>query len=319
MTPDTIVQLGDFEFFRYEVPEKIPFGGEQRLVIHKMVGGKREVQALGADPAPISWSGLFFGETALDRARYVNTLKDTGQEVILLWSEFFYRVVIKEFRADYERFYQIPYQITVEVVEDLSTPVTEIAAANVDDMINEDAINMSGMCDEIGDSELSELMDGLNSAIAAVSDLAKAAQSTINSVLKPLNAVRARVTLLMASVNNTVRNVTTLGGILPNNPIAANAARILGQVNAATRLPILQQLDVVSGRMGKNLGTINSGTKSITMAGGNLYRVAANEYNDAMGWTNIAGANGMVDPVVADVQTVVIPPYNQNTGGVMNA
>ncbi|WP_457817503.1 hypothetical protein, partial [Staphylococcus aureus] len=76
-----------------EIPEKIPFGGEQHLVTHKLVGGKRNVQSMGADPAPITWSGLFRGATARDRARYVNTLNDAGKALDLIWDEFFYRVV----------------------------------------------------------------------------------------------------------------------------------------------------------------------------------------------------------------------------------
>ncbi|MES9433663.1 hypothetical protein ABEQ67_12185, partial [Cutibacterium acnes] len=86
---------------------------------------------------------------------------------------------------------------------------------------------------EIGDPTLSSLVSNLNSAISTVSDIAKAATSTINSIVKPLNAVRARVQVLFASVNNTVRSVTTLGGILPNNPISTNVGRILSQATAA--------------------------------------------------------------------------------------
>lgn len=319
MTPDTIVQIGDFEFTRFEVPEHIPFGGEQRLVVHKKVGGKRSIQAMGFDPKPIEFSGLFFGETALERALYLKTLAESGQTVQVFWSELYYLAVIKSFEADFERFYQLPYRISLEVLEDLTTAVNEIADANVDDMINDDNQAADDLADEVDDDELSSLMSTLDDAIAAVSDFAKAAQSTINSVLQPLNAVRSRVQVLISSVNNTLANVTTLGGILPNNPISQNVSRMLGQVNAATRLPMLLQMDSVLGRMGRNLGTINSGTKSVTKAGGNLYRVAADEYGDAMGWTAIANANGTTDPVLTGVNEVVIPPYNQNTGGVLNA
>lgn len=319
MKPDTILQMGDFEFSGKEIPEFIPFGGEQRLVVHKLVGGKRNVQAMGSDPMPISWSGLFFGATARDRARYVKTLMDAGKELDLIWDEFFYRVVIREFRADFERFYQLPYQITLEVVEDKSGAVLAIAAPSVDDLVNQDATSITDLADSIGDPTLSSLVSSLNSAISAVSDIAKAATSTINSIVKPLNAVRARVEVLLASVNNTVRSVTTLGGILPNNPISTNVGRILRQATAAAQIPMLQQMDVTLGRMGKNLGSINSGTKTVTQAGGNLYRVAANEYGDAMGWTAIAAANGTTDPVLTGVNTIVVPPLNQNTNGVLNA
>ncbi|MES9433662.1 hypothetical protein ABEQ67_12180, partial [Cutibacterium acnes] len=78
-------------------------------------------------------------------------------------------------------------------------------------------------------------------------------------------------------------------------------------------------MDVTLGRMGKNLGSINSGTKTVTQAGGNLYRVAANEYGDPMGWTALAAANGRTDPQLTGVNTIVVPPLNQTPNGVLNA
>ncbi|WP_457836066.1 hypothetical protein, partial [Staphylococcus aureus] len=65
----------------------------------------------------------------------MNTLKDAGKALDLIWDEFLYRVVIREFRADFERFYQLPYQITLEVVEDKSGAVLAIAAPSVDDLV----------------------------------------------------------------------------------------------------------------------------------------------------------------------------------------
>lgn len=319
MKPDTVLQLKDFEFSGTEIPEKINFGGEQHLIVNKLVGGVRDVQALGPDPAPITWSGLFRGTTAAYRARYVQNMMNEGRAVDLIWSEFLYRVLVREFKADFERFYQIPYQITVEIVADLSGAVTEKAPASVDDLTRDDAASITDLADAIGDPTLSSLVSSLNSAISTVSDIAKAATSTINSIVKPLNAVRARVQVLFASVNNTVRSVTTLGGILPNNPISTNVGRILSQATAATQIPMLQQMDVTLGRMGKNLGSINSGTKTVTQAGGNLLRVSANEYGDAMGFTTLLTANGLTDPQLTGVNTIVVPPLNQTPNGVLNA
>lgn len=319
MTPDTVLTLGDYSFAKTEVPEKIPFGGQQALVVHKMVGGVRHIQAMGDDPLPLAWQGLLFGSNALERALYLKTLNESGQELELIWSELYYLVIIREFVADFERKYQLPYRISCEVVEDLTRSVREVPDAGIDDLVNDDMLSISGLSDLVGDGPLSTLVGGLNTAIGQVSSFAKAAQSTINGVLQPLNAVRSRVQTLIASTNNTLLNVTTLGGILPNNPISQNIARLTQQVTAATQLPVLAQLNTVVGRLGKNLGTINAGTKSLTLAGGNLYRVAANEYGDAMGWTTVAAANGITDPVLNGVNSVKIPPYNVPTGGVFNA
>lgn len=47
--------------------------------------------------------------------------------------------------------------------------------------------------------------------------------------------------------------------------------------------------------------------KTITLAGGDLYRLAAQYYRDASLWTVIAQANGLSDPFFSGVVTLVIP------------
>lgn len=319
MQADTVLILGDFEFSRLEIPEKIPFGGDQTLVIHKLVGGKRVIDAMGRDDAPIEWSGLFQGENALARARYLDGLRVAGKPLVLTWDEFMFEVVIASFRPDYERFYQIPYRISCTVLQDLSNPVTSIADAGVDDMIADDMNAANGLGDLIGDGPLSVLLGTLDSTIRTVSSFATAAQSTINGVLSPLAAVQSRVGVLIGSVGNTVSNVGTLGGILPNNPIAQQTAKLTSQVTAMTQLPQLYNLQSVLGRMGGNLGTIGRGTNSVTQAGGNLYDMAAKAYGDATAWTTLAKANNLSDPQLSGINTVTIPATPDGSGGVFNA
>ena len=60
-------------------------------------------------------------------------------------------------------------------------------------------------------------------------------------------------------------------------------------------------------------------SKKITVSGGNLYQIAAQEYGDAMGWVQIAQANGLADPELVGLVTLTIPPYNADSTGVWNA
>lgn len=50
------------------------------------------------------------------------------------------------------------------------------------------------------------------------------------------------------------------------------------------------------------------GQKQITVAGANLFRLAAEHLGDARQWTRIAAANGLSDPFVEGVATLTIPP-----------
>ena len=55
--------------------------------------------------------------------------------------------------------------------------------------------------------------------------------------------------------------------------------------------------------------------KVITVAGDNLFRIAAVELGDATQWIRIAELNQITDPVLTGVTTLLIPDFNPNAGG----
>lgn len=314
---DFQLQLGDFLFEAYEIPESISFGGSHKLVIHQFVGGARVVQAMGRDDADLSWSGMFLGESALDRATYIDSLRIAGQGLPLLWSGFNYLVVIKDFKCTFERFYKLPYSITFEIVKDNTKPNTTYFPAGFDAAILGDSAAANALGASIGDSPLTGLLTALNTAIGAVSTFANAAQAAINSVLIPLAAVQARVNILVASVTNTVQNVTTLGGILPHNPVAQSANTLISQVTAVNQLPQLYNLQSVLSRIDGNLSLIHGtqGGQSIVTSGGNLFALAEKYYGDATKWVTIAAANSLTDPQLTGTNTLTIPANPPSTDG----
>lgn len=318
MKPDTSLVLGDFEFARFEIPERIPFGGDQKLVTHELVGGQRVVDAMGRSDMPLEWSGVFMGQNALERARYLDNLRVAGKELLLTWSEFSYFVVVQSFRCTFERSYKLPYSITCLVVENATSPVTVVASPGMDEALRDDMTRAGALGASIGDGALSGLLATLDTAIAAVSSFATAAQSTINSVLIPLAAVTQRVNILIWQTGNTISNVATLGGVLPNTPIARQASGLLDQVAAMRRMPVLYELQAVTWRMGSNLSSGGVSANTVTQAGSTLFDVAAREYGDATAWTGIAQANSLTDPQLAGVNTLTIPA-NPATGGVLSA
>ena len=111
--------LGGVPFTDWAIPEKMPWGGQHQLTVHKLPGGRRVIDAMGWDDAPLAWSGLFLGPTATDDARAVATLKDAGDPIPLIWGDFSYTVVIGEFCADYQdNGFRIPYRISCVVQQD---------------------------------------------------------------------------------------------------------------------------------------------------------------------------------------------------------
>lgn len=309
------LKLGDLAFSEFELPSKVGLGGAQSLVTHKLPGGVRVVQSMGRDDDDIQWEGLLIGPDAISRARQIDVLRIAGEQLGLSFFSFNYQVVIKGFRYSVETFARIRYQIDLMVVDAVNSS-GPAAASSLDSVVKGDSTAAVALGKQVGDSPLSGLLSTMDSTIKGVSNFAQATQVTISSVLAPIAAVQQRVQTLIASTGNTINSVTTLGGILPNNPVAANANRLLGQVNATVQSPLLYNLLSVTGRMTTNLSLVSNGANKVTVGGGNLYALAAKQYGDATQWTAIAKANKQTDPQVSSIQTLALPDNPSSTGGV---
>jgi hypothetical protein len=55
--------------------------------------------------------------------------------------------------------------------------------------------------------------------------------------------------------------------------------------------------------------------RTITIAGGNLFRIAADQLGDATQWIRIAELNGLSDPMISGVVTLLLPDPDPGAGG----
>lgn len=309
--------LGSVKFQGFELPERIAgLGGDQMLVIHQFVGGRRKIDAMGGSDAPIEWGGRFRGNGALSRADAVDKMRVAGAQIALTFGAVSRQVVIRRFVYDVERTYEVPYSITVEVV---SEDPGGSAAPGLDEMVLGDNATAQALGARIGDGPLSGVLSSLDGAISKVSSFATAAQATVNSVLQPIAQVQGRISTLIASAENTMGQVTTLGGILPNNPVSTMVARLGAQVSAVTHVADLYDLQSTVGRMGANLNAVGAGGAQVVMAGGDLFRLAEQSYGDAGEWATIAKANGLTDPIIQGLQTILVPPTARGADGLLGA
>ncbi|WP_426102893.1 hypothetical protein [Pseudomonas sp. PSPC3-3] len=303
--------LGDFEFTGLEVPESVsPGAGKQQLVIHKMVGGKRKVDVLGVDYDNLSWSGWIIGATAGDRVSELETMRDVGAPLTFSMDGYYYSVVIQSFTPRFEHVYRRPYTIELVVVSSLDTPVTENAlAGTLDNLINSDVGESLGLASIINSSSVSSAIDTVKSAVSQVQGFANATIDTVQTVIRPLVAAQAVVQSVIAQVGASVNDITTLGGLIPGNPVAQAANNVLRQGAALTQLAPLYQMQSVLDRMQKNVlsGPLANGTSSVTTSNSSLQRVAADAYGDQSRWTEIAAANSITDPRLDGIQTIKIP------------
>jgi hypothetical protein len=120
MFPTTYLTLGGYTFQGFGVPERINGGGAQRLVVHKMLGGARVIDALGPDDDAIHFQGRFRNAddlNAMGDAMRMDQMRRAGRPVLLTyWNQNIW-VVISKFAFSFERFYEVPYQLELEVMQ----------------------------------------------------------------------------------------------------------------------------------------------------------------------------------------------------------
>jgi len=115
---NVVLTLGGVPFQDMEVPEKINFGGKQRVAVQNLIGGGRVVSAMGLDDGAISFSGIFSGADAVSRAQELDAARALGAQLPLVWAGFYYIVVIESFTAEFRKPTLIPFSIDCLVVTD---------------------------------------------------------------------------------------------------------------------------------------------------------------------------------------------------------
>jgi hypothetical protein len=302
--------VGDIEFTGLEVPEAVTVGAEQKLVVHKLVGGRRTVDVLGVDYDDISWSGWMTGATAGERCLVLEELRDAGQPLTFNMDGYYFSVLIKGFRPRFEHVYRRFYTIDLTVISRLDTPITENAlSGTLDSLINSDVGESLGLASIINSDAVTSSIGTVKDAVSQVQGFANATIDTVQTVVRPLVAAQEVVQSVIAQVGASVSDITSLGGLLPGNPIAQAANNVLRQGAALTQLAPLYQMQSVLERMQKNVmaGPLANGTSSMTTSNTTLQRVAADSYGDQSRWTEIAAANNIQDPMLGEIQTIKIP------------
>lgn len=98
-----VLLLGPIVFRDYSAPEKMAFGGEQMMSVHRLPGGSRVIDTLGPDDMDLHWHGRFFANDAYQTAMTLDAMRRTGQVLPLSFAGQSYLCIIKEFEAQIER------------------------------------------------------------------------------------------------------------------------------------------------------------------------------------------------------------------------
>ncbi|MGA7584839.1 MAG: hypothetical protein WCB03_02305 [Rouxiella badensis] len=328
-TTTTRLKLGDFQFTDFEVPERLSIPAKQKTVMHQMIGGKRVVDVLGVEYDAFSWSGTITGANAGDRVTTLERMRDAGKMLTMTLGTYSFNVVITAFTPVFEFVYRRPYTLEVAIVERTDAPVrADTLTGALNALVNSDlgkaldlaaVVNASSVKDVTTSatsavSGVTSAMATVQSAVNQVTDFAHATIDTVQTVVRPIVAAQKVVSQAITQVEAEATKITTLGGLVPGNPISKTITNLLSQAKTATQLPALYQLQSVLGRLSKNVqsGQTADGVRTITHSGGNLFQVASEQLGDASLWTALATVNHLTDTSLTGINTLIVPSNPTN-------
>jgi hypothetical protein len=302
--------LGKFTFKDFEIPAHIAFPAKQQTVIHKLVGGKRVIDVLGVDYDPITWSGIITGKKAGDRVRMLETMRDTGAIVTMTLDSYSFDVVVTSFVPTFEFIYRRPYTIELAVVKRNDAPVqVDALTGALNALINSDIGKSLGLAGVINVSSITDAVTTVQAAVAKIQSFASATSSAVQSVMAPIAAAKSIIHSVIRETEQALNEITTLGGMVPGNPVSKTINNVLTQADGLTSLTALYNLHNTLTRTEKNVsaGQAADGLRTVTITGGTLYQVASQQYGDPTLWTSIASANNLTDPQLTGINTLIIP------------
>jgi hypothetical protein len=244
--------LGGVLFQDFEVPREIPFGGSQQLVVKKLVGGDRVIDAMGRDDMEIRWSGRFRGALGELRARSLDQLRIAGQQQLLTWSTLRFLVVIEKFEANFQQPFEVPYSISCTVLQDLATPILGVPV-DITSQINADMNAAAAIAAAIQTGSIGTSIAAATAAAGAIPSYPGASLAQIASVQAPLAAAQAEVTGQQTSLNAAVANQGSVLGIIGGANPQLLAQVMTTQASAFAQLGQLSQLQALLGRASINI------------------------------------------------------------------
>lgn len=313
--------LGDFIFEGFEEPYELPFGKEQDAYKHKLIGGGRVIDLFGAGDPDITWSGYFTGFQAPLRARYLESLCKQGQPLTLRTNAFIKQVVITSFTFGQHEIWPIQYTITVQVIEDKTSPINFQVPGDLTITVLEylfQAETIAGLIQE----------GGIEAALALAVQAAEAAAPFDSAATSAVSAALGAAQAAGSAVNTVINNVENSifgGGSNPEatpNPTTVDPNKLIQQGIDLQKLDRLYQLqNILNAYVIKNILLVGQSEQAEvkTFVNPNLYRISVEYYSDVDYWPVLAKANNITDPQLTGFVTLLIPPKpSANPGGILN-
>jgi hypothetical protein len=167
------VSIGSFTAHGFALPERLPWGGSQRLGVHQLPGGVRIVDSMGASDADILWKGQLITSLGVDdavqAAQSIDQMRKAGAPVTLAWDQFSYLVIIESFSPSYEFPTRVTFDLTAKVVADQAAPLQGQSQNNIDSLMQGDMGNTLNSAESLGMNVPSSSAQAFSTTSGAVS------------------------------------------------------------------------------------------------------------------------------------------------------
>jgi hypothetical protein len=251
--PDTIMSLGGFTFSGWGVPERVNGGGRQRVAIHRLIGGARVIDAMGWDADQLRFGGRMRGAAASVSVRLLETLARVGVPVVFSYWTNRYQVIVSRFSWQFERYYEIGYDLTLEVLADLTQDAWQAATSSLDDLFNADL----ALVTSVG-STLVALGSGLTNISATQSEVGPLQNAAPVAVI-PLTAAVETASASLRSAQASLDAALPAGApgqVVPGGDPAELVVALLAQAADCQQLAATVQAAAILERMQTNLTTV---------------------------------------------------------------
>jgi phage-related protein len=311
-TQGSTLSLGSVTFTGQEIPDYIEMGGQQAIALKKYIGGLRDIQVMGRDDQPLTWTGIMLGPNAEARMLLLDAMRTAGLPVSLYFGTMSYTVVVTEFKGKYKRTNWCEYSITCTVQADNATPATKL----------------SSPLNSLVGSSLGSAISGVTSAVDSVantiSQVASVAQNivqTAESAIAPVASVFGiSVYSDMQGISNALDGAQSVAGGLSAiaNAPSAIASTITSMQTAGSQILSTMSsaestMEAVAGRSPLNgiVGGVSDLFSAITSS------TVISSLTSAAGYLNQAGANlvlsapgGAVGAQIASAQGTNPGPFS---------
>lgn len=299
----------------FEIPDSFPLGGLQRLAVVEYIGfNSREIQRLGAQPRHLEWTGKFYYDSALDRARYLDTFRLGGDILILRWGDYQFRVIIDKFYYNAKNRFNIEYEIGLTIIsQDLE--VLNFTVRESLDTVDRGILDI-----------IERIQDALSIVTRAVAIVDAIRRGDVNSIIGALSnitsifgTIAGQFSLLTTAQISQIVAFAQIGAVAAVT-LAQNMERYIdgfqdneirfggeGTVNpVAEAVSIGTSFQILAGLVARL--TVPAATSSVTITSGNIFRVALEHYGTLDAWQDIAAINDLNSAIIQNNKTIQLPP-----------